>query len=310
MSDDPIKGAQRNSSEPIGEKSNDVSKREKEKMLRRLQQAAEELGKSPTIREYRSLDFEISADDIKRGFGTWNEAKEAANLKTVQRGTIREINEEYFKTINTLEKSYWLGTLFGTSSLQAQEKGTNHALRLGRVEEKGYFVTEFAKAVESGYPIGRHDRNESGKVQVHLQISNPEFVDHLRNTGYSASEEDAGGFPEIDERLHVPFVRGFLESSGYFSVGGWNIKVANVERAEKLQNWFKEFGAKRPTISEDTTSGITVNVANVFDIRSIFETLYPDLLETDPCYVPYAEKIMEYLQEEYPYPENTTYLRE
>jgi hypothetical protein len=45
-----------------------------------LEQAAKELGKSPTHEEYRSLDISPSASVIKREFGSWNEAKDAASM--------------------------------------------------------------------------------------------------------------------------------------------------------------------------------------------------------------------------------------
>jgi len=47
-----------------------------------LQQAAEQLGHSPKIREYKNLDMLPSSSTVKRKFGSWNEAKEAADLES------------------------------------------------------------------------------------------------------------------------------------------------------------------------------------------------------------------------------------
>jgi len=45
-----------------------------------LQRAAEEVGRSPTVDEYRDLNITPSATTIQRVCGSWNEAKEQAGL--------------------------------------------------------------------------------------------------------------------------------------------------------------------------------------------------------------------------------------
>lgn len=285
-----------------------VGEEKREDLIRLLRSAADELGKSPTVQEFNSLDLEVSATAIRRTFGTWNEAKEAAGLDTWQRGTVRNIDETYFESIDSPETAYWFGAVLATSSLQRQPRGDNYSLTLGRVETKAYFVTDFADAIESDYPIIWHEQNKSDKRQAQLQISNPSFIEHLLGAGYPEPNEKRGRFPEIAEAYRAPFVRGFLESSGYFSTNGWSIPLANRQRAEQLQEWFEGYGAERPTVSEQSNGSIVVRVANVFDIKSIFESLWPDVLETTPSWQPYPRKILEHLEAEYPYPENLPYL--
>jgi hypothetical protein len=50
-----------------------------------LQEATELLGKSPTQDEYINLDISPSHTTISRIFGSWNKAKEAADLETINR---------------------------------------------------------------------------------------------------------------------------------------------------------------------------------------------------------------------------------
>jgi hypothetical protein len=314
MTGDPLAEIDRMLAEELPEATDDapgeVEDRRRGELIQLLQHGAEELGESPTLREFNELDFETSADVIADVFGTWNRAKEAAGLRTFQRGTVREIDESYFERIDTPATAYWFGTLVATSSLQAQEFGSSHQLVLGRTEEKRYFVTAFARAVGSDYPIRRHRQNKSDNLQYQLHVSNPTFVEHLIDAGYPAPGGEMGGFPDLDETLRAPFLRGFLESSGYFSTGGWNVSTSSPDRAETLQEWFEEFGAKRPTVSKQVDGRSVVRVANVFDIRAVFETLWPDRLDTDPCFRPYPERILEHLAAEYPYPENVPYLEE
>jgi hypothetical protein len=284
----------------------------RENMIRLLQYAADELGKSPTMEEFGSLDVDVSADTIKYTFNTWNEAKEAAGLEVCKRGrgTVRSINETYFESIDSPKKAYWLGALLATSSIQPQNNAEGCALSIGRVEDKAYFVTEFADEVDSEYSISWRPQNKSNKQQVQIQITNPNFVKHLIHAGYPEPDDEPGQFPVISDEYRAPFLRGFLESNGYFSTIGWQITVANLQRGEMLQEWFKRYGAKRPTISALDDESVVVRVANPFDIKAIFESLWPDILQTEPSWKPYPKKILQHLESEYPYPENLHYLSE
>ncbi|WP_222913477.1 hypothetical protein [Natrinema sp. SYSU A 869] len=286
---------------------------QKQELLQILQHSADELGKSPTISEYNSLGLKTSASTIRRAFGTWNEAKREAGLETWQRGTVVSIDESYFQQIDSVEKSYWLGALFARSSLQKNGQTDNKALNVGRAESKDYFVREFATAIESEYQINKHSKEDAPNQQdtVQLHISNPNFVENLISAGYPLSDDDIAGFPSFKKsEYRSAFVRGYLESAGYFSTQGWNISIDSIERAETLQEWFKEAGAKRPTLSKKGTDAAKVRVANVFDIRSIFDMYWPDQMETEPSWKPYPEKVMSHLKTEYPYPENVPYLPE
>lgn len=286
-----------------------VSDDRREELIELLQYAADELGKSPTLKEFNSLDLDTSGDSVKNAFGTWNEAKETAGLRTWQRGVSVNINEEYFKNIETQEKAYWLGTLFARSSLQKQKKGDGYFLNIGRTTEKAHFVKGFAEAVDSEYPINTYSRQSSkGGDQVQLHISNPYFVANLLEAGYPHPDDDIGGFPSLTEPLDRAFVRGYLESAGYFSSSGWNIPTETIERAETFQQWSESFGSQRPTISDTGPGAATVRVANIFDIRAIFDECWPEQATTVPSWTPYPEKVLDHLTSEHPYPENVPYL--
>lgn len=290
----------------------DVEEEQKDEIIEALQHAADKLGKSPTIREFRELELEASTSDISRVFGTWNAAKRAAGLETRQRGTVVDINENYFKNIDTTGKAYWLGTLFAHSSLHVNNQENSYTLILGRAESYEYFVRGFADSVGSDYPIRTHTKADRPHEEstISTRISNPSFIRHLTSAGYPKPDDPVGGFPLLSEEYLVPFVRGYLESAGYFSTGGWHINADSLSRAYTFQHLFEKAGAKRPTLSTDEDNGATVRVSNVFDIRAVFETLWPDQLETAPSWTPYPEKVISHLEQEYPYPENVSYLPE
>jgi len=78
----------------------------KEECIESLKQAANKLGESPTVRQYKQLDIEPSSiNTFERKFGSWNKAKEIANLKQEPSNDIKpcpnflDISEEEWKNI-------------------------------------------------------------------------------------------------------------------------------------------------------------------------------------------------------------------
>lgn len=283
---------------------------QKADMIQILQHAADTLGKSPTVAEFDRLDLDVSSDAIRYAFGTWNEAKQEAGLETFQRGTDISIREDYFEETDTEEKAYWLGTLFAHSTISHNDQDDYLALQMVRVVSKEHFVRGFADAIGSEYAINTYSNPDRPRDQatVQLQISNSTFIDHLIATGYPDASSDAGSFPALHDEYKPAFIRGYLESAGYFQAQGWRITVDTLAQAEWLHEAFQSFGAKRPTISENTDKKPKVNVSNVFDIKAVFESCWPKLLETSPSWEPYPTKILDHLETEYPYPENVAYL--
>lgn len=281
-----------------------------QEIIELLQLAAETLGQSPTAREFDSLAVGISSKTISHVFGTWNQAKIEAGLELRNRGAAHtQINQDYFRTINTPEKAYWLGTLFSRSSFGKHNKTGTYHLQITKVIDQDYFVTEFANAIKSEYKIKRfRTRDPNDSERIRMIISNPNFIESLISLGYPIPGEDVGDLPPIDDEYHPAFTRGYLESAGAFSQKGWNLSVKSVERAETFQEWFEQFGVKRVTVSTKESGTAIVRVTNIFDIKTMFDVCWPNQLDTTPSWKPYSDKLLQYLKTEHPYPENIPYL--
>jgi hypothetical protein len=282
----------------------------RQELVRLLQVAADQLGESPSVNGFDSLDLPVSSDEVRNAFDSWNEAKREAGLETYDVGGSKGalIDERYFESIETEESAYWLGTLFSTSSIQRAQTGNGYLLSLGRVASKSYFITAFCEAVDSEYSVTRYQNSQSGNEQLQVAISNRSFVESLLELGLPAPDGEPGGFPSLDEELAAPFVRGYVEAGRKFPGDPWRIRTATHEGATTLQHWLEALGAKRATLTERKTDGVGVNVSSVFDIRTLYESIWPHGPDTAPSFKPYPEAILDYLEEEYPYPENLSYL--
>lgn len=283
-----------------------------DEMVELLQYAADELGRSPSLRQFNSLDFETSGYAIEYAFGSWNDAKRAAGLEVYEPGEGRHpttpINEEYFESIDTVEKAYWFGTLFAKSSIK---RDSSTILSVARSGQERYFVHGLADAVDSEYAVTDYSQDPThDRTQTQTVITNNTFIENLISAGYPDPNDGEVELPAIRSALRPAFVRGYLESNGQFqSTQGWELAKGNPAVAETLQSWFEEFGAKRPALGSSYNDTV-LRVANIFDIKAIFETCWPDGFDTEPSFSPYIERIVGTLESEYPYPDDIPYLSE
>lgn len=276
-----------------------------EDCIEALEAAARDLEKTPTMREYREGPYEPSSKTIQSRFGTWNQALAAAGLTPNKRGrrASTPIDVSYFEEIDSPEEAYWLGTLYAADPLQRMNEQT--VFQIGRSKKKRFFVEGFAEAVGSEYAI--HESQSTANV-ILTHVSNREFIETLQDRGFSL-EGPPGRFPDLGP-LQGAFFRGFLEASGYFSSGGWNITLSSEEKADQLDRWVRNVGVKQTTVSEDQRGRSRLRISNPFDVAAVFEACWPDALDTRPSFEPYPRKVIAHLKAEHPYPENLAYLDE
>lgn len=272
-----------------------------------LHEAAEIIGESPTVREYDSLDISPSSGAIKEAFGSWNDAKRAADLdiRSVAGHTRVSINETYFETIDTDEKAYWLGVLFSRSALT--EQGDNgQALQLGRSGDNRYYVKGFAAAVDSEYSINEYETQDS--IQAGTLITNDEFLEVLANHGLTDSARNLATLPSVPDEHRPAMMRAVLENVGNLGVnGGWTIRGKNSgDRLKQIKDWITTLGVKRANLSTKGQSPV-LYVANTMDAAKIFEAAWPEGLATTPTNPSVARTYAERIAEEHPFPENLSF---
>ena len=273
-----------------------------------LNEAADQVGDSPTVIEYRELDITPSQTTIKEAFGTWNTAKQAAGLgiRSVEGQTTVNINEEYFETIDSEAKAYWLGCLFCHSSQQGGESA-NRSLQLGRSVKKRHYVEGFADAVDSDYAINEYEGADSDQVMT--GIFNGSFINTLEKYGLDRSAKEIEEYPDIPNAYEPGFMRAVLENRGNVDSksGGWNIRERSMKRAERVQSWADSLGVKRSNISQKENGSIMLYISNEFDAATVFEAAWPDGLDTTPTHTETAKMYATRIAEGHHYPENLSF---
>lgn len=237
-----------------------------------LKQAAEELGHSPSRNEYQELDIGPSVRSLKKYLGgSWNAAKKEAGLSTKGPGGSLYVDDSYFLEINTEEKAYWLGMLYGDGSVSESEIG--HAKISLALQEEDH-VAKFKEAINSNHKLSR------GEDTTSLALTSEEMESDLSRHGLDTGKTHSSTLPELESsNLRAAFVRGLFDADGHVGQAGrFNITGASEERFLRLGDWLPvETG-----IVDRRDGAYTFRVGGKEKLQRLYGWLYPEAAETEP----------------------------
>ena len=124
-------------------------------------------------------------------------------------------NFDYFKNIDTEEKAYWLGFIFGDGCIS----GNNFTFQLN-VRDKSH-LEKFKQSINSNHPIKNKivRKTIKGIVKKYyhslLLISSKDFTKNLKDKGIVENKTYFGNFPNIDSSLFCHFIRGYFDADGW-----------------------------------------------------------------------------------------------
>lgn len=247
-----------------------------ENCLDALRAAAEQLGRSPSRRQYESLSNRPSARVIATRFGSWNEAKREAGLPLCRGGNPpKPVNVDYFARIDTPTKAYWLGFLFGDGSLIERKYG--HRVQLSQRKADVDHLVKFKRTIRSENAIV-----EDGD-SCHIRVGNPTFVAHLRRHEFTATKSTDGALPSLQPwSLRRSFVRGISDADGYYGSNKWTITDNTTKRLRKLQRWIP-FESDMIEEQFDNRSWAYLRVSGSRTVSALYHWLFPRGHQTEPA---------------------------
>lgn len=121
---------------------------------------------------------------------------------------IKSLNINYFETIDTEEKAYWLGFIYADGSIQDKE------LEIGLNIADISHLEKFKTAIQSEHKISTKEETNSCRIVV----TRTEFVNHLKNHGVKKNKTyKKMEIPNMRYELFPHFVRGFFDGDGCIS---------------------------------------------------------------------------------------------
>ena len=198
------------------------------------------------------------------------------------------LNHDYFETIDTEEKAYWLGFIYADGFV-GDEKTNNLVISL--IETDKEHLESFAKCIDytGDVRIGGRGGFEGSKQRCTINFSSLKMTSDLRVLGlYPGKSINMEFMPEIPRELVRHFIRGYFDGDGsvYTSRNTSTHKgilyeyqapaVSMIGTASFIKNITEHLTFKHRFKKSKTDGMIYVEYNNKKDMQDIFVYLYKD----------------------------------
>jgi hypothetical protein len=126
------------------------------------------------------------------------------------RPNTRQVKRDYFHSIDTNEKAYWLGFLAADGTVYIG--GRQHAVRLDLQPRDLHWLTRFRDTIAPGAKITQH-----AERSFSVSIGSREMVQDLVALGIGPRKSNTLEWPHIPEPFVKPFLLGYFDGDGSFS---------------------------------------------------------------------------------------------
>jgi len=153
-------------------------------------------------------------------------------------------NSDYFETIDTEEKAYWLGFLYADGYISNPKKN-NNIKRVGiSIQERDFqHLEKFRKAISSDIPIHHYEVKQGyhiGSKYCRIIISDNKMAEDLIFHGCIEHKSNIIGVPiGIPKDLERHFIRGFMDGNGSISINNSKYGLSYKIRFTSTDNVLK-----------------------------------------------------------------------
>lgn len=123
-----------------------------------------------------------------------------------RRANCYQINEEYFETINTEGKAYFLGLMMADGCVNSN--GIQFYLKMKDED----IIQRFKKELECEHPI-RYTNYKNHSMYI-LEVSSKKSCEFLKKYGCVPNKDYIVQLPNIEESLIRHFIRGYFDGDG------------------------------------------------------------------------------------------------
>lgn len=135
-----------------------------------------------------------------------------------EKGKSKTCNDCYFDVIDSEEKAYWLGFIFGDGFIYDKKIGEHSGiLCISLSSEDIEHLYKFRNAINSSHTIHTYDNSKgyaNGKLS-RIKINSNHLVDSLKKYGMIANKTNIIGEPVLlSKEYYIPFIRGLFDADG------------------------------------------------------------------------------------------------
>ena len=196
---------------------------------------------------------------------------------------------DYFKSIDTMEKAYWLGFIYADGYVSINEKTNSGYVGIELQASDVKHLKKFNKSISGNYPITFSDRecqlNDSEKKHkmCKIKISSINMANDLIANGAAIDKTYTMQLPKLNDKLMSHFIRGYFDGDGCLYISKKNRircqfdSVSNIF-LEQLRQYL-----------------YSININSYLYISKHNEGKYKDLYRLEIAGTEYTQKFLQYI---------------
>ena len=190
------------------------------------------------------------------------------------------LNEEYFKKINSKEKAYWLGFMAadGYITSQAKHKTQRFGITLS-IKDKEH-LEHFKKCLNSTYDIkeyeGREDNYNPNSRFCRLLMTSQKSVDYLKRLGIVENKTMILKFPtedQVPEKYIYDYIRGYMDGDGSIAFSNNNCTIGFTGQKDFLLKIQEKLGVKAKFTTKDNKT-YQFNIGGNLQCKRVLDLIY------------------------------------
>lgn len=196
-----------------------------------------------------------------------------------------EVNHDYFESIDTEEKAYWLGFLFADGCVRKTKSGSQLVLKLSLKDEE--HLKLFKVNINSEHKINYYQSKTVSKKGTPstsdncvIRINSNKLIEDLINQGCTPRKTFTIRKPNIDEKFYKDFIRGYYDGDGnFFYSEKTKMSVLTIVCAsEKFREFLIETISKIRNIGKihEDKEKYNLKIVNIVGIVSFLDYVYKE----------------------------------
>lgn len=171
---------------------------------------------------------------------------------------------DYFKTIDTPEKAYWLGFICADGCIYKNGGKLTIMVKDREICEK------FKMAIKSDHKISDREvydkRTNKTYIESSIQITNALFVSNIISLGVTSEKSSVLNFPNIEEPYYSYFIAGLFDGDGSISFKNNGKVTCNLISTKEILDFIQEYLKNNFDISPKSLIRVSENCDNVFKV--------------------------------------------
>ena len=176
----------------------------------------------------------------------------------------RKINDEYFDSIDTSLKAYFLGFIYADGYIVYNEERANYEFGI-ELQSRDKYILEKLNEEIGGKNIIYHSEPQNilvnGEQIAHsghsdiLRVYSKKLVAGLMKNGIETNKTLKDTYPIVDDRFFFDFLRGYIDGDGCYYKDNNNtymhVTCASIVPLKYIQNKLNSFGIKTQVYTEN-----------------------------------------------------------